>query len=262
VRTLAALLLVSGLVLAGAGCGRSHPKPTPVTPDACLGQAADTATAPEGARFASLPRGASIDLTTGAIDASGGTGDLRYAGSAVAAIGGAPCGISLWTDYYAVSPTALGWFPPGWSWTDAQSTNGAAGTKACWIKLADGRYATIYCVAVRPCYFDCFYIAPAGTGTWSDMARPAEPTLESVSTGAATGTIDVLWDISLSQDVEGYLVLYGLDGQNWTRVYTTGKTASTLGGLVSGARYYVTVVAYDHEGNTSPLPMSIAATAK
>jgi hypothetical protein len=254
-RSLAVVLVLACLALPQAGCGGKKSATAPPPAPNCEGYVPGNVAPPAGSRFASLPTGASINLSTGAVDPSGTAGDLRYLTPDMIGMAAAPSGVSWWTGNSLSDFT--GWIastdylPPAQGWNAASGTAGSAGKYTRWLKIAGGRYAMVFSVAVTDCAFEFFYVAPYGSYTWSDTEKPTAPTIQSVTPGSTAGTLDVQWLASSSVDVEGYWVGYGTEPNNWTRKYAGAALSYVLTGLESGRQYYVWVLAYDPEGNMS-----------
>lgn len=88
-----------------------------------------------------------------------------------------------------------------------------------------------------------------------DNQPPSVPT-SLVQTGSTTSSISVSWGASSDNvAVAGYTVYLG-----GSQLATTAATSATVGGLVCGSSYAVTVDAFDAAGNHSSQSASLAAT--
>src|ERR1043166_6892644 len=73
-------------------------------------------------------------------------------------------------------------------------------------------------------------------------------TLASISAFAANSVI-LAWDPSVSTNVTGYRVYYGVESHNYTNTVNVGAaTSATISGLADGTTYYFAATAYSTDG--------------
>ena len=79
--------------------------------------------------------------------------------------------------------------------------------------------------------------------TLSLMALSALATIS-----AFADSVMVAWDPSVSTNVVGYRVYYGVGSRNYTNHVSVTGTTATISGLVGATTYYLAATAYDSNG--------------
>jgi hypothetical protein len=81
---------------------------------------------------------------------------------------------------------------------------------------------------------------------------PKTSGLSATASGSASASLKLAWDRSPSTKVVGYRILSGTQSGTYIRSMEVGnETTGMLGGLTTGTKYYVVVVAVDAQGNQS-----------
>jgi hypothetical protein len=93
-------------------------------------------------------------------------------------------------------------------------------------------------------------------------------TLASIS--AFADSVMLAWDSSVSTNVVGYRVYYGVGSRSYTNYVLVGGTNATISGLAGATTYYFTATAYDSNGiesdyssetnYTTPVPVNLQPT--
>jgi len=73
--------------------------------------------------------------------------------------------------------------------------------------------------------------------------------------------VQLAWDASPSPQVTGYQLYYGTGSKQYSVSLDTGTaTTAALSGLQAGQKYYFAVLAYDADGDPSPLSNEVSYT--
>ena len=92
----------------------------------------------------------------------------------------------------------------------------------------------------------------------------------SIGSAVEGGVITIAWDPNKEPDLAGYRVYYGTASASYKSCVDVGnppKSSSglmeyTLTGLDKGKKYYLAVIAYDRNKNTSGFSSEVSGTAK
>ncbi len=92
---------------------------------------------------------------------------------------------------------------------------------------------------------------------------PQPPGKVSAYSGGVDRTINVQWAESEEDDLAGYKLYYGVSSRNYGEPVLTGLTGYyMLSDLINDAVYYISVTAYDTDGNESLFSREVVAAPK
>lgn len=78
---------------------------------------------------------------------------------------------------------------------------------------------------------------------------------------SSKGLVDFAWDANSDGVTTGYKIYYGSQSGNYTQFINVGSNLqATISNLSVPATYYFAVVAYDVDGNESPVSDEVSAS--
>lgn len=104
--------------------------------------------------------------------------------------------------------------------------------------------------------------SPVSSYSFNDFA-PKIPVLMYANTTSLDGSIDVSWSLGGETDLAGYKIYFGTESGVYSEIMNVGLTAHfMLTGLVNDKKYYITISAYDSDGNESLTSVELSAVPK